>query len=202
MKAQDKFIQDFLNDVAEAVVDKDFRYFYYADYGFGHDGVEKEQAIVMRNELLKKYPDFPKGLLETSDTTSVSWVGYVVKNGRPVSEQEYDNKYRHMFGIVRHRMPYNTSKKVLDSLNGLKHDEVYAAVNEKWSDEKIEQAMQQAMNEKREELDCFRFCTPIFSGDKKYAVIEVDTGGTGQCYIFKYKNGKWIKLEEFGRWIS
>lgn len=202
VKAQHSFLQNFINDVAEAVVDKDFRYFYYVDYGYGYDGQEKENVIEMCNELKKKYPDFPEDLLEKSDTTSVSWVGCVLKKGKVVSQKEFNNKYRHMFGIVRHEMPYNTSKKVLDSLNNLKHDEVYAAVKRGWSDDRIERAMQKAMYDKREELCCYRFCTPVFSKDKKYAIIEVNTLGSGQSYIFKYKNGRWIKIQELGWWIS
>jgi hypothetical protein len=202
LNAQDSFMENFLNDVAEAVVSKDFRYFYYVDYGFGHNGEKKEDAAFMRNELLKKHPDFPKGLFETSDTTSVSWEGYTLKRGRAVTSEEYDKKYRNMFGIKRNEMPFDTPKKILDSLNALKHDEVYAAVKEGWSHDETERAMQKAMKDKQEELRCFRFCRPVFSADKKYAIIQVNTIGTGRSYIFKRNGNKWVKLEEFRRWIS
>lgn len=200
MKGQDAFLGKFINDVVDQVVDKnDLKYFNYRNASFTIKG-EKYTADDVK-DLPKKYRKIPLAMVNTTDSTAISWSDYLGKRGRALNEAE-SKRYRRIFGISRDTLPYDTPQKIVDSLNNLEPDRVYVPIDTSWTQKKIEQVIDKAVDKKQKELNYYSFSAPVFSEDKKYAVIAVNGFSSGVKYIFKYNGKRWVKVTEFAWWIS
>jgi len=201
MKGQDAFMQQFINDVVKEVVRKDFTHFYYIDSSFTFYGSDRLNL----DDIAKEHPDFPKALITSVDSAHVHWCIYRLANGICVTFRDRP-KYPGST-IISMIIPYDTPDKVVDSLNSLSSNQVFVPVKEHWGENKIKKETNKAWERKLENFEpeestFYRFSTPVFSDDKKYALIAVDQRGQGSLYIFKFTGKFWVKIAAFPRWVS
>jgi hypothetical protein len=200
MKGQDAFLGKFINDVVDQVVDKnELKHFNYRDASFEINGGWRRYTADNLKDLPEKYHDIPLAMLNATDSTAISWSEYLGNKGKGLNEAE-DKRYRLIFGVIRDTLPYDTPQKIVDSLNNLEPDRVYVPIDTSWSQKKIERVINKAVSRKLIELNYYRFSTPVFSEDKKYAVIDVEGRRGGIKYIFKYNGRRLVKVFKFSWW--
>jgi len=201
MKGQDALLKFFINDVVDQVVDKnDLKHFNYRNSSFTIEG-EKLDVTEVSKDFLKKYRDFPAAILNITDSTAINWSDYIGKRGSALDEKQ-SKRYKFIWGISRDTLPYGTPEKIVDSLNNLEPDGVYVCIDKDWSKRKIERKFEKAVKKKLKELNYYSFSAPVFSDDKKYAVIDVNEIGHGNKYLFRYNGKRWIMITSFHWRIS
>jgi hypothetical protein len=141
MKGQDAYLGKFINDVVDQVVDKnELKHFNYRDASFEINGGWRRYTADNLKDLPEKCQDIPLTMLNTTDSTAISWSDYLGKRGRALNEAE-DKRYRSIAGVIRDTLPYDTPQKKVDSLNNLEPDYLYIPIDRSWSKKRIKRVL-------------------------------------------------------------
>lgn len=205
--AQDTLIIGLARQVLKDNVKKEMRYFYLVDSSFITKINNYDAKRIKNDHLHLRNIDLPVDL-KVTDSTIIKWCDYSFENAKCVPYKDLPKfpggNWRSTISV-----PYNKFKdeKVLDSLNHLRRNEIYVPVKWYWTNKKIQKEIAKAWERfeskfETEEKDFIQLSMPVFSDDKKYAVISINNLGHGCSYIYKNINGKWIIIAEYNRWIS
>lgn len=203
--AQNKKIEDFINQAYKSVVPSHFEYYNLIDSSFSttfSNSLDRAQL----NDLLKSNPDFPISIFEQHrrDDSIVNWSNYHLEKAIHYSMElvpKFESSVE--FSVL---VPYTISKKRLDSLEKHKlYNQVIVRVKSSWSrqrkNKEVEKAwLKRATNTRAENKNYYRFSTPIFSEDNRYAVLKINQSAAGATYIFKNIDNQWTEILAFDYW--
>ncbi len=204
--AQDTLIMGFARQVLKDNVKKEMRYFYLVDSSFITKISKYDLREIKMNQRLTD-ADLPIDI-KVTDSTIINWCDYSFEDAKCIPYKALPKfpGYSWRSNILVAHNKYK-DEKVLDSLNHLKRNEIYIPIKWYWTNKRIGKEISKAWKRfeskfETEEKDFIRLSTPVFSEDKKYAVISVNNLGHGCSYIYKNLKGKWIIIAEYNRWIS
>lgn len=207
---QSQKINELINQAYPEIVPSNFKYFNLIDSSniLRLDKYSLDTFNIEIRDFLKNNPDFsmPEFIEKSKVARKINWRDYSIKKSRIYS---YDSIPKFESGFWRTiTVPYNTSKKIFDSLEKKKEfDEIVIRVKANWNDDKIwevatKKRKQDEMQIRKEDRRYFSFSTPLFSDDNKYAIIQLNKTSQGHCCIYKFQNNQWIKVLVFGGWVS
>lgn len=203
--AQHKIIEDFINQAAREIVPANFNYYNLVDSSFIIKFNQYSFEPDDHKQILAQYPDFPLDsfLTQVGKSTLINWKDFDLSKAKLYSRQTVPKLET---GIrVFKTVSYDTPKKIIDSLNNLKpHTALTVPVKKHWNNERIDQACDKAYEQyikrvPREERVYFRFSTPLIIDD--YAMVSLNTTGSGATYIFKRINNFWQKIFMLEHWV-
>ncbi len=213
---QDSEIENLINQVAIDVVPNSFAYYFLVPKSRIQPKIYDSLKNYQIRELKKTYTNLPLNLTYKSTNKTTNWKMYNLKN-----VQYPSNKYINPIAPPRTKtvtfVKYNIKKQEYDSLVKTKPPHTII-VKKKWLwrknriwknktfYEELITAWKKDLKEKLEEKIYFQFSKPIFTKDKKYAIISVFKNwrckGHGFTALYRKENGKWNKLIEYNRLAS
>lgn len=205
--AQDTLIMGLACQVLKDNVKKEMRYFYLIDSSFTAKIDKYDFREIKMNHRQLTDSDLPIDI-KVTDSTIINWCDYDFENAKCIAFQDLPKfpGYNWRRNILVSYSKYK-DERVLDSLNNLKRNELYIPVKRFWTNKRIQKEISKAWERfeskfEKEEKDFIRLSTPVFSEDKKYALISIHNLGRGRSYIYKKLNGKWIKIADYDWWIA
>lgn len=191
-------IQKLVNEVSKVVVPKDFRFYNLVDSSFILDIMH---LIPYNPEFEKFTKDNPAFKLSdfssaTNELGQIDWNNYKINGAHlyPYNDVPKFATHLRLTTILSHKI----SKLELDSLNHFKkYNEIIVPIKKWWSKKRIEKEVEKKWTERDtntilENKKHFRFSTPIFSSNQRYAIIEIITGGERSItYVFEKVNSNW-----------
>ncbi|MFD1064118.1 hypothetical protein ACFQ1Q_12745 [Winogradskyella litorisediminis] len=210
-------IEILINQIAKQEVPKHFDYYYLVPKSLEQRKVKDSLQNYEINELQRIDKNFPQKFINTKPKNEiVSWQKYSLENAKLVSV-EYDY-YKTLAPPNTKRIKfvrYNIEDKELDSL--IENKEPYSLIvkkkwlwsknriwkNKKYYDEVINIWKTDDINNP-EQTVYFHFSKPIFSKNKKYALVSVlkSRRCSGSGFTALYRNDKdiWNKVKKFNRY--
>ncbi len=183
--AQDKVSdEEFLNSVYSTSVDTSLKYYYLFE--------EKTKLYIHRYDIKEVKAEFSKfapaaivnEMLQNAivDTLSEKWNCQNLEDTKCIDQESNDSLIK---------SPY------------------FIDIDSKWSkrrqkkeeEKQLEKQQLERRNRPKEERGVYYISRPIFNQENNLAIISIWyscgwTCGDGCVYLFKYKNGTWIKLAE------
>ncbi|PXV68068.1 hypothetical protein CLV62_10299 [Dysgonomonas alginatilytica] len=197
--SQNSEIEKLVNVAYKTIVPKNFKYYNLIDSSFILDLKRTISCNPQLEKFIQANPDFKLSefLSSSNSLDRISWYNYKIEGANLYSYNDIPKFATHL--QIVNLIPFKTSKSVLDSLNhNKKHNEVIVPVKRWWSKSRIEKETKKKWDERDESTilenkKYFKFSTPIFSLDFRYAIIELITGGeTSTTYVFKKVDNNWI----------
>ena len=203
--AQNRDIQTLLEVCYKYAAPKDFEYFNLVDSSFIMTSDRLYLSEIDDKEFLNEYNDFnmQEFAEKAASTPKINWKHYKCPKAIIYSIDSIPK----FPGMVRNNtiVLNNDENKIKVKFINYNHLRVEAGKNK--SEEEINKAIDSAWedyekNTRKEKKIYFKFSTPIFSYDKKYAVIMTKTSGSGGCFICMRKGNSWKIIYRFGNWVS
>ena len=215
---QKEEIAQFINDVCKdtELVPPSFRYFNVVDSSFAIKFDEYSIDTLRDYDLVKNFlqnnPDFSvdEFVQKAKHSEIINWKNYRIEKAKIASWNSIPKlpvQVISYYIIPYGRMPIKTIDS-LNSLNLYNGKQVFIVPakrhwKQKRQDKECNKAMKRYLeNIPNEDTRYYRFSTPIFPDDNKYAIMQIDNGGIGAAYVFKKINNKWVKIYTFNRWIA
>jgi len=206
--SQNNEIEELVNKASEIVVPKDFKYYNLVDSSFVLDIDRLANSNPLLEKFIKNNPDFKLSEFPSlsNGLGKLNWNNYKIEKAHLYSYNDIPKFATHLKLVTI--ISDKTSKSELDSLNRIKkYNEVIVPVKERWSKKRVEKEVEKKWGERNQSVELenkkyFKFSTPIFSSDHKYAIIQLVTGGERSItYIFKKVNNYWIPLSEIDGYV-
>lgn len=197
--------ESLVNSFTKDFVPKDFEYYNLLDESFSINfdvdylneaiesyGLEKEISFKKQDFIISK--------------SKINWNEFTLKKAKVYSDDKIP-KFKSSFYeyiLVDKKM----SQKKLDSIiDNKKYSQIVVKVNPNWSEErKIKQSHKELKNQesriKKENRDFYSISSPIFSSDKKFAIISFRDCCHTVGYLYFYSNKNWHQYLEFYRIVS
>ncbi|WP_133945435.1 hypothetical protein [Epilithonimonas xixisoli] len=197
--------ESLVNSFTKDFVSKDFEYYNLLDESFSinFDVDNLNEAIEsygLEKEISFKKQDF------IISKSKINWNEFNLNKAKVYSDDKIP-KFKSSFYeyiLVDKKM----SQKKFDSIiSNKKYNQIFVRVNPKWNEEKkrkechIELKKQEG-NIKKEDQDFYSISTPIFSVDKKFAIISFRDCCHTVGYLYFYSNKNWQQYFEFYRLVS
>ena len=215
--AQNPDIETLVNQVAMDEVPNNFAYYFLVPKSMEQPEVYDYSPKNYRiRELKKSYNDFPLHPVYRNIEATSQWKTYNLKHVRYPS-----NKYINPTAPPRTKtvifVKYNITKPKYDSVIKAKEPntlivkkKLFWSKNRIWKNKKFYQELVTAwhndLKENLEEQVYFQFSTPLFTKDKKYAIISIfkrrRCKGNGFTALYRKENGTWKKLMEYNQLVS
>lgn len=201
-------IEKLVNEASKTVVPKDFRFYNLVDSSFILNINHLTSYNPQLEKFIKNNPDFKLSefLAASNNLKKMNWHDYKINGAHLYSYNDIPKFATHL--QLTTIIPYKISKSELDSLNNnKKYNEVIVPVKKWWSKKKIKKEVQKKWNEQNERVilenkKYFKFSTPIFSLDFKYAIIELIIGGEkSTTYVLKKIDNNWIPFSVISWYI-
>jgi len=199
-KAQtESLVNSFTKDIAP----KDFEYYNLLDKSFKVDfDVDYLNESIEDSKL--KVPFFKKEDF-INLKPEINWSDYNLEKAHVFSDDKIP-KFRsaHYEYIL---IGKKISQKKFDSIvTNKKYSQIVVKVNPNWSEgKKIKESHKELKNQenriKKENRDFYSISSPIFSIDKKYAIIYYRDCCSTNGYLYFYSDNKWTQFLEFYRSI-
>jgi hypothetical protein len=204
LESSDELMKNFIGQVIKDKVPDNLKYFNLVDSSYIIT-VDSERLKAIRE--FKENPDFPLTFSAIEDSVIVNWCAYGIKRAKCKPYSEMPRNYGLATDMKTTLVDFTTPKKIVDSLNKLGHAHLYVPVQKYWSKQKIESVTKKAWEEfftsiTPEYSSYYSFSTPLFSSDKKYAIVGISTKGGGRKCIYKRNGQIWICIAQFGFYIT
>lgn len=196
--------ESLVNNFTKDFIPKEFKYYNLLNKSFRADfDVDYLNEVIEDSGL--KIPFFRKDDFFNSKT-EINWNNYNLEKAHIFSDDKIP-KFKSSFYeyiLVDKKM----SQKKFDSVViNKKYNQIVVKVNPKWSQEKKKkechiELKKQMDNIKKEDQDFYSISTPIFSVDKKFAIISFRDCCHTVGYLYFYSNNNWEQYLEFYRSIS
>ena len=196
--------ESLVNSFTKDFVPKDFEYYNLLDKSFRAD-FDVDYLNESIEDVKLEIPFFKKEDFINSKT-EINWNDYNLEKAHILSDDKI-LKFKSSFYeyiLVDKKM----SQKKLDSIiDNKKYSQIVVKVNPNWSEErKIKQSHKDLKNQesriKKENRDFYSISSPIFSSDKKFAIIYYRNCCHTNGYLYFYSNNRWEQYLEFYRLIS
>ncbi|MCL9805483.1 hypothetical protein NAT51_08115 [Flavobacterium amniphilum] len=205
---QKQEIENLINQIAAEEVPGNFKYYFLVSESLAppkeHDSLQNYEI----RELKMKDKDFSESILYKEQKDTINWRNYDLNNVHYVSDGHNRPSKVKKVKFVK----YNIDPKEYDSL--INNKAPYTLILKKkwfwnkrkiWDIKEFRNILYTAWNEDDinhpEETVYFQFSNPVFSEDKKFAVISVAKEkactGNGFTALYINENGIWRKLHEF-----
>jgi hypothetical protein len=210
---QKQDIENLINQIAAEEVPGNFKYYFLVPKGLEqpqrNDSLQNHEI----RELKMKYKDFPEGLLYKQQKETIDWENYSLNNVHYTSGVDNRPSNAKKIKFVN----YNIDPKKYDSLN--KNKEPYTLILKKkwlwnkkriWNNNEFLDLFLKTWKEDDinhpEEAVYFHFSNPVFSENKKFALVSVSKkrACTGKTFTGLYRNDKgvWEKIVEYESYVS
>lgn len=209
-------IEGFINQVAKDEVPENFKYYFLLPKSFEQKKITDSLQNYQIRELKMVDKDFPKNFIHTEPkTNTIDWRKFNLNKAKYVSDKLY---YSHTLSPPQTKkikfVKYNIDQKKYDSL--IDNKEPYTLVIKKkwlWSKKRLWKNKKFYNNfvenwkiddkNNPEETVYFHFSNPIFSKNKKYALVSIfkmrRCYGSGFTALYRNDNGTWGKIMEFNQ---
>lgn len=201
--AADSTFVNLMNSICKQVIDTSYRYYYVLDEArnpqFNRsklDDIKFEESKIAAEVPLNDF------LIATAaDTSILKWSNHSLPKAKPVDRAHLP----YCLGQLRivHYLPINTKQSIIDSLESKNIMGVRVNPNSsrKQAKKQLDRAMAIYYKRPKEERNYYIISKPVFSIDKKFALISVDEVGQGVTYILKNQGGKWVIVYS-SRWVA
>jgi hypothetical protein len=209
-------IEDLINQIAENEVPENFEYYFLVPRSFEQEKINDSLQNYQVRELKMVDKDFPEKFIYTQQKKdTIDWRNYDLEKVNYVSN-EYN--YNHTLSPPQTKkikfVKYNIDNNKYDSI--VDNKEPYTLIVKKkwlwnkkriWNDKKLYDNFVQnwTIDDKNnpEETVYFHFSKPIFSENKKYALVSIfkkrRCDGIGFTSLYRNENGTWKKIMEFNQ---
>lgn len=196
--SQKQEMEELLSQVINREVPTSFHYFNLVDTsGKLYLDTSSFNEPIFRNLTLKKYPDFNVAdFYNITDTEKVNWKFYKLSRSNIQSRNlipKYETGYR-TTKLISRKLP----KTYIDSIKRtLDYNEIVVIYGKSWSEKRKKKKVHLKWKKhdskiKEEDKVYYIFSKPIFSKDRHYSIIQIDTGSTRTIDLYKKVDGKWI----------
>lgn len=131
----------------------------------------------------------------TADSTRIDWKSYSIDKAIIISN---NNPPVYNISLQRNTefVPFDTDKKIVDSLNLYDANNFYVPIKKSWTIEQIGAQNELYLKNYITTLSClksqtFSISTPVFSNDGTHALIQVSDFYSGMIYLAKKQNSQW-----------
>lgn len=208
---QKQEVENLINQIAAEEVPDNFKYYFLVPKSLEQPQRNDSLQNYELRELKMKDKDFSEHILYKEQKETIDWRNYSLNNVHYTSG--VDNRPSKVKKVKF--VNYNIDPKKYDSLNNNK--EPYTLILKKkwlwnkkriWNNKAFRDLFLKTWKEDDinhpEEAVYFHFSNPVFSENKKFAVISVSTqkACTGRKFTALYinENGAWQKLNEFNQY--
>ncbi len=213
---QKRDIENLINQVAKGEVPENFEYYFLVPKSLEQEKIENSLKNYQIRELRKVDKDFPEKFINAQPINeTVNWKNYNLSGSRLVSDKY---NYNHILSPPQTKkikfIKYNIAQKKYDSL--IENKEPYTLILKKkwfwnknriWKNKKLYAEFIESwkMDDKYnpEETVYYHFSKPIFSENKKYAIVSLfkkrRCNGNGFTGLYRNDNGIWNKVMEFNQ---
>ncbi|MBO9593376.1 MAG: hypothetical protein J7599_10750 [Niabella sp.] len=195
---QKKDIRQLVQAVVEKAVPPEFTYFHLVDSSF----ISRYSTIYYDplefKTFYKENPRFDAEAFKAANDNAkkINWNKFKIPRAR-INPYEKIPHYEGQFWITT-LLPWSTPDSVLEEKRRHYNSPgVILKVNEQWTEAQQNEAIQKereryASSLKPEDKKYFAISTPVFSKDRRYAIIEVQTALEGWCQVYKKVGRKWV----------
>lgn len=196
--------ESLVNSFTKDVIPTDFEYYNLLDKSFKVDfDVDYLNEAIEDSEL--KIPFFRKDDFFNSKI-EIDWNNYNLEKAHIFSDDKIPKfkSARYEYILVDKKI----SQKKFDSIIGnKKYNQIVVKVNPNWSkDKQVKECHKELKNledqVEKENRDFYSISNPIFSVDKKFAIIYYRDCCRTNGYLYIYSNNNWEQYLEFYRLIS
>ena len=209
-------IENLINQVAKSEIPENFEYYYLVPKSLEQEKINDSLPNYQMRELKMVDNDFTQNFINAQPKKeTVNWKNYNLNESKLVSD-EYN--YNHTLSPPQTKkikfVKYNIDQKKYDSL--IDNKEPYTLIIKKkwlwnknriWNNKKLYADFVEnwKMDDKNnpEETVYYHFSKPMFSGNKKYAILSVfkkrRCNGNGYTGLYRNDNGIWKKVMEFNQ---
>ena len=209
-------IEHLINQVAKFEIPENFEYYYLVSKSLEQEIINDSLKNYQIRELKMVDEDFPEYFINVQPKKeTINWKNYNLNESKLVSG-EYN--YNHTFSPPQTKkikfVKYNIDLKTYDSL--IENKEPYTLIIKKkwlwnknriWNNKKLYADFVEnwKIDDKNnpEETVYYHVSKPIFSENKKYAILSVfkkrRCNGNGFTGLYRNDNGIWKKLMEFNQ---
>lgn len=193
--------ENLVNIFSKDIIPKDFKYYNLLDESLNQEfDVDYLNEFMIDSEVNKMISLFTKDDFKNIKN-DVNWSKFHLENARVYSYERIP-KFR---SPLYHRifLDKKMNKKHIDSVIAeKKYYQIIILGNSKWSDEKIKRKFQKEFEYrnkkiKKEDQDFYAISNPIFSVDKKFAIIYYSTCCSTSGYLYYCSNDKWEQYFKF-----
>lgn len=209
-------IENLINQVANSEIPENFEYYFLVPKSLEQEKIDDSLQNYQIRELKMVDKDFTENFIYAQpQNETVNWKNYNLNEAKLVSD---DYNYNHILSPPQTKkikfVKYNIDQKKYDSL--IENKEPFTLILKKkwfwsknriWSNKKLYSDFVDSweMDDKNnpEETVYFHFSKPIFSENKKYAILSVfkkrRCNGNGFTGLYRNDNGIWKKIMEFNQ---
>ncbi|WP_345954504.1 hypothetical protein [Mucilaginibacter sp. PAMB04168] len=192
--ASDTTTANFITQTYKQIINTSYRYYY----------IQNEAKSLIKNkahfadidfELTNAPQEVPIQDLKLNlqkDTAAFKWNDYPLPYARYVDEKSLP--FYPFQNIILKYVPIATKASTIDSL-WKKHIvavPVSSGANEKQLKRAELKVMAAIRKKPEEEKNYYIIWKPVFSSDKRFALLAVDENGQGHTYIFKRDGNRWL----------
>ncbi|MCL9804897.1 hypothetical protein NAT51_05160 [Flavobacterium amniphilum] len=203
--AQSNEIQALFEACSKDAVPDDFDYFNLVDSSFIMTFDRYDLDVVDDKEFLEKYKDFnPEEFAQKAKSTKkINWRQFNHPKARMYS---FDSIPKFPCCMRNNIVVLSDEESVL-KISFVAYNQLRIETGKNRSEEEINELAEAAWDhyEKstaKEKKVYFKFSTPVFSENKKYALIKINNSGSGKYYVYKLENGLWKNIYRFGYWVG
>ena len=203
--AQKNEVKSLLEACIKDVVPSDFEYFNLVDSSFTMELDKYSLNDIDDKSFLNEHQDFEllQFLENLKSTKKLNWNSFNLPNAKIYSIDsipKFSENLRTNVIIINE----NNSEIVVDFIN---HKQLRLVTGKSKTKKEIDEAIVKAWENfdkaiRKENKVYFKFSTPIFSDDKKYALIKINNSGSGKYYIYRKEKSSWVKIYTFGYWVG
>ncbi|MEO1033825.1 MAG: hypothetical protein AAFX55_20755 [Bacteroidota bacterium] len=212
-------IQELINQVAKAEVPENFKYYYLVPKSLEQEIIYESLQNYQIRELKMVDEDFSETFIHTQPKKeTVNWKNYNLNKSKLVSDaHNYNNRLSPPQTKKIKFVKYNIDEKEYDSI--VENKEPYTLIIKKkwywnknriWKNKRLyaEFIENWKMDDKNnpEETMYYHFSKPIFSENKRYALLSFfkqrRCNGNGFTGLYRNDKGIWKKITEFNQVVS
>lgn len=198
----DTLITKLINTVYKEIVDPKAKFYYLYEFAnspkFDKYDLFDIKSIAISEEMpLNDFIESAK-----IDTGKSNWANYDLLKARVVSQSPV--KYHDSYRIINY-LPIKTSDSVMQTFRNkgivpVRTKRNYSAKRLKIEETKAIKLYKNSIS--TEDKYLYQFTRPIFSKDKTFVLIGLNSSDHGCLYIFKWINGEWIKMLQYKCWVA
>jgi hypothetical protein len=197
--------ESLVNSFTKDFVPKDFKYYNLLDESFSinFDVDNLNEAIEsygLEKEISFKKQDF------IISKSKINWNEFTLKKAKVYSDNKIPKFKSSFYEYIL--VDKKISQKKFDSIIGnKKYNQIVVKVNPNWSNDKQVKECHKELNNledqvEKENRDFYSISNPIFSVDKKFAIIYYRDCCRTNGYLYIYSNNNWEEYLHFYRLIS
>lgn len=205
---QKKEIQQLVVAVVEKAVPPEYSYFHLVDSSFISRYATTYFDPLEFKTFYKENPGFDPEAFKAANAKAkkINWNKFKIPRAR-INPYKKIPHYESQVWIVT-LLPWSTPDSVLERKRlDNKSPGVILKIKETWTEAQQKEAIQKeqeryANSLKPEDKRYFEISTPVFSRDRRYAIIEVRNAVRGWCQVYKKIKGKWVYQVTLSHWMA